>query len=107
MTQKDIATKILRSSASVTSVVDKLERRGLVQRRRSEDDRRLVGVSLTEEGRSLMREVLPVYMGTVKQEFSVLTPAEQAYLGELCKKLGMAQQGPEGTIETEWMKGET
>jgi MarR family 2-MHQ and catechol resistance regulon transcriptional repressor len=95
MTQKDIAIKILRSSASVTSVVDNLERRGLVRRRRSREDRRLVRVNLTDEGRSLMKEVLPVYMGKVKEEFSALSLAEQVQLGELCKKLGLAFPIPE------------
>jgi DNA-binding MarR family transcriptional regulator len=35
----------------MTRMVDRLEAKGLVSRRRSEDDRRLINLELTEEGR--------------------------------------------------------
>ncbi|MDO8210581.1 MarR family winged helix-turn-helix transcriptional regulator [Conexibacter sp. CPCC 206217] len=40
--------------ASVTAMLDQLEEQGMVERRRSETDRRLVVVSLTAEGRALL-----------------------------------------------------
>ncbi len=42
--------------ASVTAMVDQLEARGLVQRRRDDQDRRVCRVSLTDEGRSEVAE---------------------------------------------------
>src|SRR5699024_8802504 len=42
--------------ASVTAMLDHLERDGVVQRRRSETDRRVVLVALTEQGRALVAE---------------------------------------------------
>jgi DNA-binding MarR family transcriptional regulator len=44
------------SSASISSVLDTLERKGLVVRRRASADRRLVQVELTERGRAQMVE---------------------------------------------------
>ncbi len=44
------------SRASVSSAVNTLERDGLVSRSRNSDDRRLVTVSLTEEGRRRVRD---------------------------------------------------
>ncbi len=41
--------------ASVTAMLDGLEQRGMVQRRRSEQDRRVVFVSLTPAGRGAGR----------------------------------------------------
>jgi MarR family transcriptional regulator, 2-MHQ and catechol-resistance regulon repressor len=88
MYQRELSQRILRSSASVTAVVDGLERRGFVKRTRSQEDRRLVEVALTPEGEAFMEDVLPVYMGKVREEFSVLSKAEQEELGGLCRRLG-------------------
>ena len=45
------------SQASATGIVDRMEQRGLVERRRDDDDRRVVRVALTEEGRNLIAGV--------------------------------------------------
>ena len=42
------------SQASATGIIDRMEQRGLVERRRADDDRRVVRVALTEEGRNLI-----------------------------------------------------
>jgi DNA-binding MarR family transcriptional regulator len=45
------------SQASATGIVDRMEQRGLVERRRDEEDRRVVRVILTDEGRQLVEGV--------------------------------------------------
>jgi DNA-binding MarR family transcriptional regulator len=45
------------SQASATGIVDRMEQRGLVERRRDEEDRRIVRVVLTDEGRKLVEGV--------------------------------------------------
>ncbi len=42
------------SQASATGIVDRMEQRGLVERRRDDDDRRVVRVALTDQGRNLI-----------------------------------------------------
>jgi DNA-binding MarR family transcriptional regulator len=42
------------SQASATGIIDRMEQRGLVERRRGDDDRRVVRVALTDEGRNLI-----------------------------------------------------
>ena len=42
------------SQASVTGIVDRMEQRDLVERQRDDDDRRVVRVALTDEGRRLI-----------------------------------------------------
>jgi MarR family 2-MHQ and catechol resistance regulon transcriptional repressor len=91
MNQVTLGQKILRSSASVTVVVDNLERRGLVERRRSTEDRRYIKVSLTSKGQDLMTEIIPVYMTEVMEQFSVLNPEQQRQLGDLCRTIGLGQ----------------
>ena len=48
MSQRDIGTKLLRSGSNTTMVLDNLEQRGLVKRRRRTDDRRAIEVSLSQ-----------------------------------------------------------
>ena len=87
--QGELAGKLLRSGASMTSVVEGLEKRGLVVRQRTEEDKRFVRVALTGKGRRLIREIFPAHAETVTRLFSVLTEEEQEQLRRLCRKLGI------------------
>ena len=78
----------------MTTVVDNLERRGLVRRERNLRDRRVVTVSLTDTGRQLISEVLPQHIQAIVEEMSVLTPEEQETLSRLCRKLGKQERQP-------------
>lgn len=51
LTQREVAERCYVTPATVTGVVDTLEREGLVERERSDEDRRLVRVRITPEGR--------------------------------------------------------
>ena len=90
LSQRALADKILRSSGNLTMVIDNLERDGLVRRERDEQDRRVMNVYLTEEGRSLIECVLPDHVRGIEQVFTVLTPAELEQLAALSRKLGRA-----------------
>jgi MarR family 2-MHQ and catechol resistance regulon transcriptional repressor len=87
--QGELAAKLLRSGASTTSVVEGLEKRGLVVRQRTEEDKRFVRVALTGKGRRLIQEIFPAHAVTVTRLFSVLTEEEQEQLRRLCRKLGI------------------
>ena len=85
---RDLGERILRSSGNMTLVIDNLEKRGLVRRERSVDDRRFIQVHLTEEGARLIRRVFPAHADAITRQLAVLTPEEQRALGNLCRKLG-------------------
>ena len=55
-TAGDLAKAAELSPASVSAMLDHLERDGIVQRSRSASDRRVVVVSLTESGRTLLAD---------------------------------------------------
>lgn len=90
LAQCDLGRKILKSSGNVTVVVDHLEQRGLVARKRSVSDRRRVAVSLTAAGRKLITRLFPRQAAEVCAALAVLTGPEQLQLARLCKKLGLA-----------------
>ena len=91
MCQRDVARKNLKSTANITTVVDNLEKRGLVERRRSSEDRRYITLHLTETGWSLIERIFPRHLEGIVRRFAVLTAEEQHELARLCKKLGKEQ----------------
>ena len=90
LVQGDLARKLLRSCASTTSVVEGLEKRGLVIRQRTEEDKRFVRVALTGKGRRLIEEIFPGHAQAISRLLGALTAAEQDELRRLCRKLGTA-----------------
>lgn len=88
MSQRELGRKLLRSSSNVTTLLDNLERRSLIQRKRLLDDRRVLIVSLTGRGKRLIEKVFPLHARRITDLFSVLSANEQQELGRLCKKLG-------------------
>jgi MarR family 2-MHQ and catechol resistance regulon transcriptional repressor len=88
LSQGKIGRKLLRSGGNMTMVIDNLEKRGLVLRRRDESDRRYYIVELTQRGGELVAELFPAYAVKVVEQMGVLTMAEMQELGMLCKKLG-------------------
>jgi len=88
MHQRDLGERILKSSGNMTLVIDNLEKRGLVRRERSTEDRRFIQVHLTPEGERLIRRVFPGHAAAITRELTVLTQEEQRTLGNLCRKLG-------------------
>jgi MarR family 2-MHQ and catechol resistance regulon transcriptional repressor len=91
LAQRTIAAKQLTSASNLTTVIDNLERDGLVSRRRDAADRRRTTIDLTSRGRALIRKIFPGHVATITAEFAVLSAPEQAALGRLCKKLGLRQ----------------
>jgi MarR family 2-MHQ and catechol resistance regulon transcriptional repressor len=90
MCQRELAGKVLKSAGNMTTVVDNLERRGLVTRRREGGDRRVVTVHLTDSGGTLVREVYPRVVEVLMEMFSALSAKEQEQLAALCRRLGKA-----------------
>lgn len=82
MDQADLVCLLELRSASVSELLGKLEAQGLVTRRRSEEDRRGLTISLTEAGRAQ----LPAEPGQ-DAAFSALTEDERAELKTLLQKL--------------------
>jgi MarR family 2-MHQ and catechol resistance regulon transcriptional repressor len=88
LTQGAVSKKVLKSGSNMTTVIDNLERDGLVRRERDAKDRRVIHVHLTPEGSSRVEQVLPAHINALVEELSALSASEQETLGALCKKLG-------------------
>ena len=68
----ELNVHLLISQPSLSRMVERMESKGLVQRRPAENDQRGVEVSLTEEGRALQRKLGSAH---VRGIYELLTPA--------------------------------
>jgi len=85
----EIGRKVLLTSGSITVAVDRLETKGLVERRAHGTDRRARIVHLTKEGRKLITRVYADHAADMEQLVSAsLTKGERKTLISLLKKIG-------------------
>ena len=75
---RELADRERVSPPAMTKHVDRLERDGLVARTPSAEDRRRVGVSLTEEGQRVLRRVRSRRTAWLAQRLRGLSPEELA-----------------------------
>lgn len=75
---RDLAARERVSPPAMTKHVDRLERDGLVARTPSDDDRRRVGITLTDEGQRLLRRVRSRRTVWLARRLAGLTKEEQA-----------------------------
>jgi DNA-binding MarR family transcriptional regulator len=98
-TGQAIARQLLVTSGSMTSLLDTLERRGLVERRRHPTDRRKILLHLTVEGQGTVDQYLPAIHGAITRAMTQLTEPERhqllVSLGNVRAGIaGVANQGP-------------
>lgn len=84
----EIQRKILVSSGGITYLVDRLENRGLVERRPCPEDRRASYAALTGEGEALIGSIFPEHEQALERALSGLSAEEQREATRLLKKLG-------------------
>lgn len=88
----EIGSRILRTSGSMTYVLDKLQERGLIRRRACEEDRRRTYAELTDKGQGLIEEVFPEHAALIGKLMSGLRAEEQREAARLLKQLGLSAQ---------------
>jgi DNA-binding MarR family transcriptional regulator len=84
----ELGDRLLVRPPSVTGVIDRLERSGLVRRSADNADLRAKQVSLTAAGRALLDGSTRGHAARVRKLMEALSPAEQADLARLLQKLG-------------------
>lgn len=85
--QNELGRMVALDSATIVGVVSRLEARGLVSGERSQEDRRRVIISLTDEGRKLIKNALAAGMKANELTLAPLSPEEQEQLIGLLQKL--------------------
>lgn len=87
LTAAELMVAAMVTSGAITQRLDRLEARGLVTRTPGERDRRVVLVSLTEEGRTLIDEALPDHVATQRRLLAALSDSERDSLAATFRTL--------------------
>ena len=87
LSQRDLAELHNVDPNTMVTIVDELESRGLVTRRRSERDRRRHEMTLTKKGERALAEALALIETAEREFFGALTKTESARLHEMVHRL--------------------
>ncbi len=82
-----LSERIRAQNSTVTGIIDRMEREGLVGRERSTSDRRVVHIKLTEKGAALAREVRVEPLEIFRSALTSLTAADLKDLLRILMKL--------------------
>ena len=83
----ELSDKIRAQNSTVTGIIDRMEREGLVQRARSTEDRRVVHIRLTEKGQKLARDIPVEPMVIFRNALGSLSAQETRELLRILTKL--------------------
>jgi DNA-binding MarR family transcriptional regulator len=81
-----LAGRLVSRAPDITRLLDKLEARGLVRRDRPADNRRVVGVTITEAGLDLLRRLARPVRECAKRQLGHLSEEQQRRLVELLRE---------------------
>lgn len=83
----EIANRTIQVVPAITGLIDRLEKQGLVERERSEEDRRVVYVSITEKAKKILKKIDKPLMQMHEESFQNCNKKEMSELIYLLEKL--------------------
>lgn len=90
----ELKSKILVTAGGITYLVDRLQARGLVERRRCDRDRRAYYAALTTEGEALIAGIFPDHAKAIEAAFTALSDEELEAMSKLLRRLGRTAAKP-------------
>jgi DNA-binding MarR family transcriptional regulator len=86
-TAADIAREYGIDASAVTRLIDRLEKRGLLSRVRSEADRRVVRLALTDDGRAMAEKVPMIFTTVLDKLLTGFSPEEVGFLKNMLRRI--------------------
>jgi DNA-binding MarR family transcriptional regulator len=83
----DLAREYGIDASAVTRLIDRLEKRGLITRVRSEEDRRVVRLALTDEGCALAGQIPAIFTMVLDKLLGGFTPEEVGFLKSMLRRI--------------------
>ena len=87
MSMGEIAQKTLVTKGTLTGIIDRLEKKGLVTREVPPDNRRSFTIVLTPAGEKTFKKVFPAHIAYLKERFEQLSPEELKQAHQALEKL--------------------
>ncbi|KUY81675.1 MarR family winged helix-turn-helix transcriptional regulator [Burkholderia cepacia] len=86
-TAAELAREYGIDASAVTRLLDRVEKRGLLSRIRSIEDRRVVRLELTDEGHALAERLPPIFRSVLDQVLDGFTPEEVGFLKSMLRRI--------------------
>ena len=90
-----LAAKLVSRAPDITRLLDKLKERGLIDRERRAENRRVVRIGITDAGIALLDKLAVEIRDCHMRQLGHLRPAEMRTLVELLKKARQPHEGEE------------
>lgn len=84
----EVREAILSSVGTISLIVSNLEKMGYIQREADERDKRVCILSLTDEGKEIIKKIVPENESMINEHMGRLDEGERKTLLDLLKKLG-------------------
>jgi len=98
-TMSDLARVLQVALSTATNTMDKLVGKEMVERTRVDEDRRIVQVTLTEEGRRFFQTFIECQLAMGRSMLESLSPGEREIFLELMAKMTLPAQAAEAELE--------
>ncbi|HEY6558818.1 MAG TPA: MarR family transcriptional regulator [Polyangiaceae bacterium] len=95
----ELSALIRARNSTVTGIIDRMEREGLVVRRRSDHDRRVINIELTAKGQKLASGISVEPVQIFRQVLSELPARDRAELGRILNRLARRVRELVGEVE--------
>ena len=92
ISQQGLGEQLGIDRTTVVELIDELEKRGVVERRRNPADRRSYALHLTTKGRPVQKRAAQAFDAAAEEVFSPLRPGEQTALADMLKRIILAAQ---------------
>lgn len=86
-TAAELAREYAIDASAVTRLLDRVEKRGLLSRVRSHEDRRVVRLELTDEGRELAERMPEIFISVLDRLLDGFTPEEVGFLKSMLRRI--------------------
>ncbi len=96
LSQQALAEKLLVGRSAMSMLLPVLEKRGLIERRNDEADKRLRRLWLTPAGEALTRKAMAVHVAEIEAMMQVLSDEECNAAGEAMRRVGKALEARGG-----------
>lgn len=104
LSQQALAEKLLVGRSAMSMLLPVLEKRGLIERRNDEADRRLRRLWLTPPGEAVTRKAMAIHVAEIEAMMQVLTDEECDAAGEAMGRVGKALEARSNAIPSRPVK---
>ena len=87
MSQRELADHLVKDRPNMTRILDKLQHKGLIERKAHPEDRRIHQLYATDVGQKLLARLAPLVLEARQNMFGALSEKEKATLRLLLEKL--------------------